>query len=131
MKTIKKQYIILAPVEKVWRALVDPKLMEAWGAGPALMSDQPGTKFSLWGGDIHGTNLEVEEEEKLVQDWFSGKWPEPSRVTLSLIPEDDGTKVDLLHERVPDDEADEISDGWDSYYLGAIKSYLENQIALE
>lgn len=128
MKTIKHTYAIHSPIERVWRALVDPKMIEEWGGGPAIMDDQEGTKFSLWGGDIYGTNIEVEELDKLVQDWYAGKWPAPSRVTFILTPEEEGTRVDLLHENVPDEEAKEIQDGWDSYYLGAIKSYLESKL---
>lgn len=54
MTRIKKKYIIKAPINKVWQALVDPKEITAWGAGPAEMSDKPGADFSIWGGDIFG-----------------------------------------------------------------------------
>ncbi len=52
MKVIKQTYIIKAPLEKVWNALTDPKIIEKWGAGPAIMDSKEGTEFSLWGGDI-------------------------------------------------------------------------------
>lgn len=125
MKTIKQTYHIKAPVEKVWKSLIDPKEIEAWGAGPAKMDDKVGTKFELWGGDIHGTNIEIVKNEKLVQDWYGGDWPKASRATFTLAADKDGTRVDLLHENVPDNEADDIEDGWNSYYLGEIKKYLE------
>ncbi|MBI1869391.1 SRPBCC domain-containing protein [Candidatus Gottesmanbacteria bacterium] len=129
MKTIKLVYIIHSPVEKVWQALVDPKLIDAWGAGPAIMDDQVGSKFSLWGGDIHGTNKEVEEHERLVQEWYGGKWPKPSTVSITLMPDKDGTRIILNHEGIPDEDYKSINDGWDSYYFGAIKSFLESQTA--
>ena len=58
MKTIKQAYNINAPVDKVWKALVDPKVIDAWGGGPAKMAAKADTSFSLWDGDIHGNNLE-------------------------------------------------------------------------
>ena len=53
---IKQHYVIKAPVAKVWRSFVDPKVIDSWGGGPAKMDDKVGTKFSLWGGDIYGIN---------------------------------------------------------------------------
>lgn len=125
MRTIKKSYAIRAPLEKVWEAFVDPEVIDEWGAGPAVMDEQAGTKFSLWGGDIHGKNLEVAPQEKIIQEWFGGDWEEPSIVSFSFSTDGDKTHVDLIQENVPEAEADDIDDGWDSYYLGAIKEYLE------
>ena len=125
MKTIKQSYKIKSPIEKVWQALVNPKLIEEWSGSPAKMDGEVGTNFELWGGDVHGTNIEATENKKLVQDWFGGDWPEASRVTFTLTKENDGTRLDLLNENIPDEEAESIADGWNRYYLGEIKKYLE------
>jgi activator of HSP90 ATPase len=125
MKMLKAVYHFKAPLEKVWQTLVDPMEIEHWGGGPAEMSADEGASFKLWNGDIHGTNIEVSPEEKLIQDWYGGAWDEPSRVTITLTEEDRGTRVDLLHENIPADEFDDITEGWDEYYFGAIKKYLE------
>ncbi len=125
MKIVKQTYHIEAPVEGVWEALVNPSEIDAWGAGPAIMDDKEGTEFSLWNGDIHGKNIEVKKNEKLVQEWYSGDWPEPSIVSFLLTQEANGTQVDLIHENIPDKEAKEIETGWKKYYLGEIKNLLE------
>lgn len=125
MKIIEQTYFINAPIEKVWQALVDPKVIEAWGGGPAEMNDMPGTKFKLWGGEVFGTNLEVITNKKLVQEWYGGEWDYPSKVTFILISEGDSTELELTHEDVPEKEVDEINDGWSQYYLGPIKELLE------
>lgn len=125
MKTIQKNYVIMAPVEFVWKAFVDPHEIDAWGGGPAVMDDNEGTAFSLWGGEIYGKNIEVVINKKLVQEWYGGDWPEASRVTFIFNSEGNRTQIDLLHENVPDAEAKIIDSSWDSDYLGQIKSYLE------
>ena len=125
MKVIKQTYIIKAPLEKVWKALTDPKVIEKWGAGPAVMDNKEGTEFSLWGGDIFGKNIEVIPGEKLVQYWYGGKWDEPSKVLFTLTSNGDTTTVDLLHENIPDNEASEIESGWNKYYMGPLKDLLE------
>lgn len=105
---------------------MDPEQIEGWGAGPAKMDDQVGTEFQLWGGDIHGKNLEIVKNQKLIQDWYGGDWPHPSKVTINLTKENETTRVELNHENIPDKEVSEFEDGWNRYYFGAIKEYLES-----
>jgi activator of HSP90 ATPase len=125
MKTISQEYRIRAPKSKVWQALTDPQVIDKWSGGKAVMDDQVGTKFSLWGGDSHGINKEVVANKKLVQEWFGGEWLEPSEATFTLTYKDGWTMVHLRHKNVPDNEAAAIADGWDRYYLGEIKKLLE------
>jgi activator of HSP90 ATPase len=128
MKTIKQTYLINAPIDKVWQALIDTQIIEAWGGGPAKMDALIGTKFSLWGGSIWGKNLEVVARKKLVQDWYSDekpKWEKPSRVTFVLQGEHGSTKLELIHVDVPDENVKDITEGWKDYYLGPLKKYLE------
>lgn len=125
MKAVGKEYLINAPAEKVWQALVDPKVIAKWGGGPAKMDGKEGSKFSLWGGDIHGKNTKVIERKLLEQDWFSGDWKEASKVRFELKAKEQKTRLLLIHENVPQDEFDDISQGWDDYYIGPIKDLLE------
>ncbi|MEX0621639.1 MAG: SRPBCC domain-containing protein [Candidatus Woykebacteria bacterium] len=123
---IRNTYIVAAPVQKVWRALVDPEEIAGWGAGPAVMSEQKDVEFKLWGGDIYGRNTQVVKNKKITQDWYAGDWKHPSKVTIELASQQDKTKVTLHQENVPEDEFKEINDGWDRYYFGEIKKYLED-----
>lgn len=125
MKTIKQTYLINASLSKVWQALVDPKIINDWGGGLAKMSDKEGEEFSLWGGDIHGKNIAVVPNNKLVQAWKEKDWKDYSKVTFILREEGDKTKVELLHEDVPDSSAKAIENGWKEYYLGPLKTLLE------
>ncbi len=59
MKVIKQTYHVKSPVQDVWQALIDPKVIDDWGGGPSKMSEMVGFEFELWGGDIHGKNIEV------------------------------------------------------------------------
>ncbi len=127
MKTIKQSYLINSSIESVWKALVDPKEIEKWGGGPVKMDAKVGTKFSLWGGEIHGKNIEVAPLKKLRQEWYGGKWSEPSYATFTLSQEKGKTTVELLQQNVLDREEKDLADGWNRYYLGEIKRYLENE----
>src|SRR3989344_5512274 len=125
MKSFKQTYVIKAPLEKVWQAFFDPRIIEAWGAGPAIMSEREDAGFSLWGGDIHGKNTRIVKEKELVQTWYGGPWSEPSKVTFSFSSDGNSTTVELFHENLPDSEASNFEKGWKDYYLGAIKELLE------
>lgn len=126
MKSLTQSYTIHAPIEDVWNALVDDKTIEGWGGGPADMSEEVDTEFTLWDGSIWGKNTEIIPGEKLVQEWFAGEWEEPSIVTFSLSQDGDGTVVSLTHENIPDEEFEDIERGWEEYYLGPMKEYLES-----
>lgn len=125
MKSLKQEYQIRAPIAKAWEALVNPKIIDEWGGGPAKMSGEEGFEFSLWGGDIHGKNTKVIKEKLLAQDWMSGNWNKYSKLEFKLTEKDGVTTVVLTQKGIPDAEFDDIADGWKTYYLGEIKKLLE------
>lgn len=128
MKIIKQTYSINASIEQVWKALTDPKQIDAWGGGPAKMDDKVGTKFSLWGGEIWGENKEIVQNKMLVQDWWSetDKWDVASKVTFMLKSVSGKTQLTLTHENIPDKDAKSIDAGWKSFYLAPLKQSLES-----
>lgn len=125
MRTIRETWEINSPIEKVWQALIDSVEIEAWSAGPAKMENTEGGLFSLWGGQIYGTNTEIDPGKKLIQDWYFGQNTEPTKVTFLLKSKDEKTIVDLIHEDIPDKDVTELEKGWREDYLGKIKKYLE------
>lgn len=126
MKQIEQSYVIKAPINEVWQAFISPNIIDKWGGGPAIMDDKEGTKFSLWGGEVYGTNIKVIPKKLLVQDWYSGDgWEQPSRLTLSFIDEGDKTIINLSQGNVPSDEVKDISQGWKDYYFDPIKDIVE------
>jgi uncharacterized protein YndB with AHSA1/START domain len=126
MKNIEQTYTIDAPISKVWQALTDAEIMEQWGAGPAKMDAAEGGEFSLWDGDIHGSNTKVVKERVLEQDWYGHDHPERKyHVSFTLSSDEDTTMVHLLHADIPDEEVKDFEDGWLDYYFNPIKKLLE------
>jgi uncharacterized protein YndB with AHSA1/START domain len=127
---IRKTYAIAAPPAAVWAALTDPAVIERWGGGPVTMSAEPGFAFEFWGGDIYGTVLEVDPDSSMLQEWYGGEWDAPSLANFTLTAEPDGgTRLELDHTGVPDDEAAEFDTGWDDFYLGPLKTLVEGEAA--
>lgn len=127
MPTIKQTYEINATPEEVFDALVNPDTIEIWSQDEAKMSAEVGGSFMLWSGQMFGTNLEVVKNKKLVQEWCYDQWDEPSKVTFTIKAKGKGCVVELLHEDVPEKSFKSIEEGWDAYYLGAIKEMFETE----
>ena len=124
MKTFKKTITIHADIEDVYAALTNPVTIELWSGYPAVMDVNPGTEFSLWDGDITGLTLEVEPMRKIVQEWFFGESKDKSIVTIYLMRDFGNTQVTVEHQNIPDDDFENISEGWREYYMGAIENFL-------
>jgi len=127
MSVIKQTYEMNAKPSDVFEALVNPDIIQHWSGDEAKMSAEVGGTFSLWGGQMFGTNLEVVPNKKLVQEWCYDQWAQPSKVTLTLKGKGKTTTVTLLHEDVPEKSLKSIAEGWDSYYLGAIREMFEKK----
>ena len=120
MKDFKKYYIIPTEPEDVYLALTNPTTIQLWTGEKAEMSTEPGSEFSLWEDSISGRNLEFEEGKKIVQQWYFGDQEEPSIVTIKLHPHKLGASVELRHTNIPDEEYDDIVEGWDESYFGSL-----------
>ena len=120
MKDIKRYYIIPAPPEEVYQALVTAATIQLWTGEPATMSEEAGSEFSLWNESISGTNLEFQKGKIIVQEWDFGEQDEPSIVTIILHQHKAGTSAELRHTNIPDEIFENISDGWDVNYFGSL-----------
>lgn len=127
MPTIEQTYEMNATPEQVFDALVNPETIQIWSRDEAKMGDAVGDTFTLWGGQMFGTNLEVVRNKKLVQEWCYDQWDKPSKVTFTLKAKGKKTIVELLHEDVPEKSLTNISEGWDEYYLGAMKNMFDEK----
>jgi uncharacterized protein YndB with AHSA1/START domain len=126
MKDFKKYYILLAPPMDVYHALTNPNTIHLWSGEEATMSTEAGSEFSLWEGSITGKNLEFEEGKKIVQQWYFGEQEEPSVVAIRLHEHKDGTSAELRHTNIPDEDYEDIIDGWNNLYFGALIAFYED-----
>jgi activator of HSP90 ATPase len=127
MPTIKQTYEMNASPEKVFEALVNPDIIQIWSRDEAKMGPDVGDNFTLWGGQMFGKNIEVIKNKKLVQEWNYDQWDAPSKVTFTIKAKGKKTIVELLHEDVPEKSLKSIDEGWDQYYLGAMKDMFEEK----
>ena len=128
MKDYKKYFIVPAAPEEVYTALTNPNTIQLWSGDPAEMSTELGSEFSLFEGNIVGKNLEFEEGRMLVQEWYFGEQEAKSVVTIKLHPHKHGTSAELRHLNIPDEAYDDIVEGWNDAYFGALIEFYEDEL---
>lgn len=120
MQQIKKYFIIPAKPKEVYHALVNPATIQLWSGEPSVMSEEPGSEFALWDETIVGKNIEFIQGKKIVQQWYFGEQEEASLVTIILHEHKSGTSAELRHTNIPDEDFDNISEGWEENYFGSL-----------
>ncbi len=126
MKDYKNYYVIGAAPEEVYLALTNPATIQLWSGEPAIMSTEPGSEFSLWEGSIEGKNIAFEPGKKITQEWYFGDQEPASVVTIILHPHKQGTSAELRHSNIPDEDFDDIVQGWDDVYFNSLINFYED-----
>jgi uncharacterized protein YndB with AHSA1/START domain len=134
---VRSSIFIAAPPEKVFRALVEPTLLEKWMGGKPEVDLQPGGKYVLgWSYEVEGRTvaggptriIDLVPNRRMVTDWTDWRGdPSVPQQTIAwdLEAEGAGTRVTLTHSgflRTAD-----ISDygmGW-GHFLSQLKSTSE------
>ncbi|MBN2668653.1 MAG: SRPBCC domain-containing protein [Bacteroidales bacterium] len=127
MKDFKFQLTIKdALPEEVYNALTNPFAIELWSGYPAVMHMENNAEFSMWEGDIVGRILSFIPNQMIEQEWFFDDNQVPSIATIKLhLQKKTDTYIVLEHNNIPDDDFENITEGWKEYYLGAIKLFFE------
>ena len=126
MLRIEQTYTIKASPERVWAALTDAGLMAKWTGTQARFEARAGGTYTLWDDYVSGEIVTYEPPKKLVQTWQPNNWAiQDSTVTFTLSKVRGGTRVELLHQNVQPEDFNGTANGWDEFYIGAIKAMLE------
>lgn len=128
-----------APIERVWRALTDPRQMKEWYFHVDGFRPEPGFQFSFPGQGHKGeeyihlcTVTAVDEPHLLQYSWTYKGIPGYSLVTFHLSMEGEGTVVKLTHHGLgsfPQDSDDfaasSFTEGWKWIVQKSLPEYLE------
>lgn len=123
MKTFKKTFHINAEPSDIYAALTNPYTIELWSGYPAQMVARPGEEFVMWEGDICGKIIELVPDKKVVQEWYFGDREVQSIVTINISASGGASVVVVEHTNIPDDDFENIAEGWSEYYMGAIRRF--------
>jgi len=96
--------------------------------GEVTVSDQDGSEFRAFGGQLSGTTLAVIKPRQIVQSWrsvaFKPDNPD-STLILSFTAEGNAGRIDLVHLDVPAHDYESVKAGWEKYYWTPWRAYLQ------
>jgi len=122
-KTIRQTVTFKATPHEIYEILMDSKKHSEFTGSQARISRKVGAKFTVYGGEIEGVNLELVPDEKIVQSWRYSDWPQNhySKVTFLLKQIQGGTRLIFTQTGIPNEHYDEIAQGWRDYYWAPLK----------
>lgn len=127
-RTIRQSVLLPASPKVVFETLMTSKGHSGFSGAPARITPKVGATFTVWGGYIHGKNLELIPGKKIVQSWRPSEetWPEDyySTVSFSLAAAKEGTRVTFVHSGVLPDHVGHLSTGWKQSYWDPLKAFL-------
>jgi activator of HSP90 ATPase len=126
-RSLRQTATFKATPHEVYEALMDSRKHAKFTGGQARISRRVGGRFSTYDGYAEGENVELIPNEKIVQTWRASDWPEGhySQVTFSLATSRTGTRLTLVQTGIPNDQYNDIKQGWIDYYWKPMKEMLE------
>lgn len=128
-ENIKLTDIIPASPQAVYAAWLDAEQHSRMTNSPA--TDEGDGRFTAGDGYISGRTVAAVPHSKIVQAWRSKHFPEnapDSTVTVLLAPFESGTQVTIVHENIPDEQAESYRDGWNANYFAPMKAYFSSPV---
>lgn len=124
MPDFKKYYTINAEPALIYLALTTEITIELWTGAAASMQAIEGTEFTMFGENICGKIIELQKDKKIVQQWYFDGEAHESIVTIKLHSiKSDKTSVELIHTNIPQEVFEEMKQGWDDMYFGALTDF--------
>jgi activator of HSP90 ATPase len=128
MKTVVIRQVVTLPAKPhlVYEALMDSRKHSRIIGMKASISRKVGGAFTTFDGGIVGSNLELEPDRRIVQEWRGEDWPAGhfSRVTFTLARAPKGTRLTLTHSAVPAQSEKSIRKGWQEFYWEPLAKFL-------
>lgn len=113
--------------EELYKTFTDPQRIAAFTRAPPKVFEgaKKGGKFELFGGNVVGEYLELNEPTKIVQSWRLQQWPAGHHSTLEIeFDQNDVDAVTVMRvnwKGVPVGQEEVTKENWQNYYVHSIK----------
>ena len=129
MSSIHQEVSLNASPERVFEAYMSETEHSTFTGKPAEISREEGGSFSVHGGAVQGRNIELATNQRIVQAWRVGLWPEGVYSVIKVELKAEGinkTRVILDHTGYPEEAHDHLEEGWHSMYWTPMKNYFKS-----
>jgi len=120
---VTSEVVVGAPPDTVFPFFTDPERMVRWMGTEADIDPRPGGAYRILVAGQYaarGEFVEVDPPNRVVFTWgWEGEGnpvpPGASTVEVTLTPQDEGTRVVLVHRDLPEDSLAPHAHGWEHY----------------
>jgi uncharacterized protein YndB with AHSA1/START domain len=120
---VTQEVVIGAPPDTVFPYFTDPERMVRWMGTEADIDARPGGAYRILVAGrfaAAGEFVEIDPPRRVVFTWgWEGEGnavpPGASTIEVTLIPQDEGTRVVLVHRDLPEDSRGPHAHGWQHY----------------
>ncbi|KAL9538279.1 hypothetical protein MBANPS3_011048 [Mucor bainieri] len=108
---------------ELYETLTDAQRASIWTRGHVKLTQQVGSTYEFFNGNVTGEILELIPDKKIVQTWRLRSWPAGhfSKVTLELEQGSDSVTLKISQTGIPVGEEEIVQKNWSGYYWRAIK----------
>lgn len=129
-RTLQLATVLPAPPGELFDMYLDPNMHEAITGAQATIAPKAGAAFNAFDGALTGTILQVKPKKLIVQSWRSSQWSRSaidSTLVLTFWPEGENGRIELVQVNVADTDFAGVSQGWEMYYWGPWRDYLNKR----
>ncbi len=127
-KDIQQSVELPASPEALFEMYVDAKRHSAFTGSEVMVSREPGSAFSAFGGALSGRMVATVPGRLVVQTWRSTNFgvDDPDSILVLAFSEAvSGGRIDLVHIGVADRDYDGVSEGWRKFYWDPWRAFLQ------
>ncbi|CEP18235.1 hypothetical protein [Parasitella parasitica] len=109
---------------ELYATLTDAQRASIWTRGHVKLTNEAGSTYEFFNGNVTGEILELVPNKKIVQTWRLKSWPAGhySKVTLDLEEGSGFVTLKMSQTDVPVGEEENVEKNWSGYYWRAIKA---------
>jgi activator of HSP90 ATPase len=128
--TIKISEVFPVSAKRLYDAWLNSDEHSEFTGTKAVIRPTVGSKFSTGDDYIKGSNITLQPYGRIVQTWRSKDFPAgaiESRLEILFEKANGGTRVTIIHNRIPTGQAKLYEKGWKNHYFKPMKKYFKKQ----
>ncbi|EGG02040.1 uncharacterized protein MELLADRAFT_44926 [Melampsora larici-populina 98AG31] len=113
----------MSSASDLFDVLTNESKIPMWSRNPAKMKPEAGAEMSLFGGNITGKVISVDQPKEFITTWRAPTWPAEhfGQLKTTLTEGSDSTKLELYLTGVPVGTEEETERNLDIFYLRSLK----------
>ncbi|ODQ67724.1 Co-chaperone that binds to Hsp82p and activates its ATPase activity [Nadsonia fulvescens var. elongata DSM 6958] len=121
--SLKFEPVFNTSADHLYRAFIDPAMVSAWSRSAAQIKPEEGSEFSLFGGNIQGKILKLDQNKFIEMTWRLRDWKQGhfTNLKLNFVQGSSDTKIKVDWTGIPVGQEEVARNNFEEYYVKSIK----------